>query len=142
MIIFWLEFFPSHLEKVRQCQKTSKLQAHFLAASLAAPMVVTVWNSVAEFQDLAMRFAAKMLLPGTGQVAFKLLIDLVGQTKQRGIKVSLWQIRVTNSSQGTLITAFECDHTKCALTMIFRETAAIILTLSFITKLKAPLQSK
>ena len=33
-------------------------------------MVVTVWSSVDEFQALAMRLAARMLLPGTGCVAF------------------------------------------------------------------------
>ena len=48
------------------------------AASLAAPMVVTVWSSVADFQVLAMRLAAKMFLPGTVWVALKLFMDLVG----------------------------------------------------------------
>ena len=48
------------------------------AASLAAPMVVTVLSSVAKFHVLAMRLAAKMLLLGTGWVALKLLMDLVG----------------------------------------------------------------
>ena len=63
--------FPSHLGKVWQCQNTR-------ATDLAAPMVVTVWSSVEEFQDLAMRLAAKVLLPGTGWIAFKQLMDLVG----------------------------------------------------------------
>ena len=73
-----VSFFPSHLERFRQCQKTSRLQAHFRAACLAAPMVVTVWSSVADFQVLAMRLAAKMFLPGTVWVALKLFMDLVG----------------------------------------------------------------
>ena len=73
-----VSFFPSYLERFRQCQKTSRLQAHFRAACLAAPMVVTVWSSVADFQVLAMRLAAKMFLPGTVWVALKLFMDLVG----------------------------------------------------------------
>ena len=40
-------------------------------------MVVTVWSSVDEFQALAMRLAARVLLPGTGCVAFVELMDLV-----------------------------------------------------------------
>ena len=40
------------------------LQVHFWATDLAAPMVVTVWNLVDEFQALAMRLAAIVLLPG------------------------------------------------------------------------------
>jgi hypothetical protein len=36
-----------------------RLQAHFLAADFAAPRVVAVWSSVAEFQALAIRFTAK-----------------------------------------------------------------------------------
>ena len=40
-------------------------------------MVVTVWSSVDEFQALAMRLAARVLLPGTGWVAFVELMDLV-----------------------------------------------------------------
>ena len=40
-------------------------------------MVVTVWSSVDEFQALAMRLAARVLLPGTGCVAFVQLMDLV-----------------------------------------------------------------
>ena len=40
-------------------------------------MVVTVWSSVDEFQALAMRLAARVLLPGTGCVAFEELMDLV-----------------------------------------------------------------
>ena len=38
-------------------------------------MVVTVWSSVDEFQALAMRLAARVLLPGTGWVAFVELMD-------------------------------------------------------------------
>ena len=40
-------------------------------------MVVTVWSSVDKFQALAMRLAARVLLPGTGWVAFVELIGLV-----------------------------------------------------------------
>jgi hypothetical protein len=40
-------------------------------------MVVTVWSSVDEFQALAMRLAARVLLPGTYCVAFVELMDLV-----------------------------------------------------------------
>ena len=40
-------------------------------------MVVTVWSSVDEFQALDMRLAARVLLPGTGCVAFVELMDLV-----------------------------------------------------------------
>ena len=56
----------------------SRFEAHFRATDLVAPMVVTVRSSVEEFQALAMRFAAKVLLPGTGWVAFRQLMDLVG----------------------------------------------------------------
>ena len=41
-------------------------------------MVVTVWSSMDEFQALAMRLAANVLLPGTGWVAFPQFMDLVG----------------------------------------------------------------
>ena len=43
-------------------------------------MVVTAqfFSSVEEFQALAMSLAAKVFLPGTGWVAFKQLMDLVG----------------------------------------------------------------
>ena len=54
-----------------------RLQAHFLAADFAAPRVVAVWSSVAEFQALAIRFTANVLFPGTLWVALLLLIDLV-----------------------------------------------------------------
>ena len=37
-----------------------RLQAHFLAADFAAPRVVAVWSSVAEFQALAIRFTANV----------------------------------------------------------------------------------
>ena len=33
---------------------------------VAAPIVVSVWSSVAEFHALATRLAAKILFPGTG----------------------------------------------------------------------------
>ena len=36
---------------------------------LAAPMVVTVWSPVEEFQALAMRSAVKVLLPGNVDIA-------------------------------------------------------------------------
>ena len=39
-----------------------RLQAHFLAADFAGPRVVAVWSSVAEFQALAIRFTANVLL--------------------------------------------------------------------------------
>ena len=41
-------------------------------------MVVTVCSSEEEFQALAMRLAARVLLPGTGWIAFTQLMDLVG----------------------------------------------------------------
>ena len=41
-------------------------------------MVVAVCSSEEEFQALAMRFAARVLLPGTGWIAFTQLMDLVG----------------------------------------------------------------
>jgi hypothetical protein len=41
-------------------------------------MVVAVCSSEEEFQALAMRLAARVLLPGTGCVAFTQLMDLVG----------------------------------------------------------------
>ena len=41
-------------------------------------MVVTFCSSEDEFQALAMRLAARVLLPGTGWIAFTLLMDLVG----------------------------------------------------------------
>ena len=40
-------------------------------------MVVAVCSSEEEFQALAMRFAARVLLPGTGWTAFTQLMDLV-----------------------------------------------------------------
>ena len=40
-------------------------------------MVVTACSSEEEFQVLAMRLAARVLLPGTGWIAFTQLIDLV-----------------------------------------------------------------
>jgi hypothetical protein len=40
-------------------------------------MVVTLCSSE-EFQTLAMRLAARVLLPGTGWIAFTQLMDLVG----------------------------------------------------------------
>ena len=52
--------------------------AHFWATDFAAPMVVTVCSSEEEFQALAMRLAARVLLPGTGWIAFTQLMDLVG----------------------------------------------------------------
>ena len=56
---------------------TCRFWAHFRAITFAAPTVVTVWSSVDEFQALAMRLAARVLFPGTGWVAFALLMDLV-----------------------------------------------------------------
>ena len=41
-------------------------------------MVVTVFRSEEEFQALAMRLAARLLLPGTGWIAFMQLMDQVG----------------------------------------------------------------
>ena len=55
----------------------SKLEAHFQATDFAAPRVVTVLSSIEEFQALAMRLAAKVLLPGIGWIALKQLADLV-----------------------------------------------------------------
>ena len=51
--------------------------AHFQAINFTVPTVVTVWSSVDEFQALDMRLAARVLFPGTGWVAFTLLMDLV-----------------------------------------------------------------
>ena len=49
--------FPSGKRSDRvQC--TGRFWAHFQATDFAAPMVVTVWSSVDEFQALAMRLAA------------------------------------------------------------------------------------
>ena len=56
----------------------SGFQVHFWATVLAAPTVVAVCSSEEEFQALAMRFAARVLLPGTGWIAFTQLMDLVG----------------------------------------------------------------
>jgi hypothetical protein len=41
-------------------------------------MVVAVCSSEKEFQALAMRLAARVLLPGTGWITFTQLMDLVG----------------------------------------------------------------
>ena len=74
-------FFLPIWEKVWQTsdkvQCTGRFWAHFRATDFAAPMVVTVWSSVDEFQALAMRLAARVLLPGTYCVAFVELMDLV-----------------------------------------------------------------
>ena len=40
--------------------------------------MVTVCGSEDEFQSLAMKLAARVLLPGTGWIAFTQLMDLVG----------------------------------------------------------------
>ena len=55
----------------------SRFRAHFWSTVLAAPMVVAVCSSKEEFQALAMRFAARVLLPGTGWITFTQLMDLV-----------------------------------------------------------------
>ena len=73
-----VSLFPSHLGKVWQFQYASRFLAHFCATVLAAPRVVTIWSSEDEFQALAMRLAAKVLLPVTGWIAFTQLMDLVG----------------------------------------------------------------
>ena len=76
-MIWWLElFFLSILERSDKCQCTGRFWAHFRATDFAAPILVTVWNSVDEFQALAMRLVAKVLLPGTGWVAFAQLMDI------------------------------------------------------------------
>ena len=56
--------FPSGKRSDRV--QTGRFLAHFRATDFAAPMVVTVWSSVDEFQALDMRLAARVLLPGTG----------------------------------------------------------------------------
>ena len=38
-----------------------RLQAHFLAADFAAPRVVAVWSSVAEFQALAIKLCENVV---------------------------------------------------------------------------------
>ena len=58
--------FPSGKRSDRV--QTGRFLAHFRATDFAAPMVVTVWSSVDEFQALDMRLAARVLLPGTGSV--------------------------------------------------------------------------
>ena len=50
-------------------QDFRRFEAHFLDTILAAARVSTLWSSVALFQDFAMRFEARVLLPGTGWVA-------------------------------------------------------------------------
>ena len=57
--------------------------ADFLDTDFAAPRVVSVWTSVAEYQALAMRFTANVLFTGTLGIrhsckTFLLLIDIVG----------------------------------------------------------------
>ena len=59
-------------------QDFRRFEAHFLDAIFAAPRVSTLWSSLALFQDFAIRFAARVLFPGTGWVALFLLIDLTG----------------------------------------------------------------
>ena len=71
-------FFIPNWERSRQFQYSGRFLAHFWATVLAAPMVVTVWSSMDEFQALAMRLAANVLLPGTGWVAFPQFMDRVG----------------------------------------------------------------
>ena len=58
-------FFIPIGENVKQRQGMRRLRAHFRATDFAAPSVDTVWSSMEEFQDLPMRFAASVLLPGT-----------------------------------------------------------------------------
>ena len=58
--------FPSGKRSDR-VQYTGRFWAHFRATDFAAPMVVTVWSSDDEFQALAMRLAARVLLPGTAK---------------------------------------------------------------------------
>ena len=72
-----------------------RLQAHFLAADFAAPRVVAVCSSVAEFQALAIRFTANVLFPGTLWVALLLLIDLV-DLKMVLFGNSLWNLSSSN----------------------------------------------
>ena len=59
-----------------------------LEVNFALPMVVTVWSSVEKFQALAMRLAARVLLAGTGFVAFLelvcLMMDLSGKSFCQG----------------------------------------------------------
>ena len=71
MSFSFLVFFIKYYEAI------SKLEAHFQATDFAAPRVVTVLSSIEEFQALAMRLAAKVLLPGIGWIALKQLADLV-----------------------------------------------------------------
>ena len=52
--------FKCILVDVLQKSQTTEIMAIFLAA------MVTVWISIDEFQALAMRFAARVLFPGTG----------------------------------------------------------------------------
>ena len=48
---------------MRKCQTTSgNEKAHFQTTDFAAPSVDTVWCSMEKFQDLAMRFAASIVL--------------------------------------------------------------------------------
>ena len=55
-----------------------RVEAHVLALVFAVSRVSTAWSSLASFQALAMRLAARVLFPGTGWVALLELIDLTG----------------------------------------------------------------
>ena len=69
-------FFFSIGENVKWRQGMRRLWAHFRATDFAAPILDTVWSSMEKFQDLAMRLAVSVLLPGTTWTAFLLLMDL------------------------------------------------------------------
>ena len=107
-------FFLPNWERSWQFQYSSRFLAHFWATVLAAPMVVTVWSSMHEFQALAIRLAANVLLPGTGWVAFLQFMDRVG------LMMDLLS-REENLARGSL--AFFDFHTikaDCDATISFR----------------------
>ena len=75
-------FFLNPIEKdIRRHHESRRLRAHFLATGFATPRVATFWRSLAAFQILAMRFAARVWIPGNAWVALLLflllLLDLV-----------------------------------------------------------------
>ena len=52
-------------------------------------MVVTVWSPVDEFQALAMRLAAKVLLPGTGKTLGQVLAEFCQDFGR--LQADIWQ---------------------------------------------------
>ena len=81
----WEKPFMQKVKEFRDLEivsikKNAILQACLWITYTAAPLVVTVCSSEEEFQALAMRLAVRVLLPGTGWIALKQLMDLVDLT--------------------------------------------------------------